>query len=184
MSAPHGMETRTRKALVTLIVLALLAVVLQSIVFSGASFTASKTNTANAFIAGTFGHVNNKDGQLVIDAVRLRPGQSLTGTFTVTGTGDVAGAYTLSKGAVVDTPASPGLSTALTLLVEDITTLPAQVLAPAATVATFSGVGMGTIASGATRTYRLTLAYPVGAADSQLQGDGMTLALNVTGVAQ
>ena len=130
MSAPHGMETRTRKALVTLIVLALLAVVLQSIVFSGASFTASKTNTANAFIAGTFGHVNNKDGQLVIDAVRLRPGQSLTGTFTVTGTGDVAGAYTLSKGAVVDTPASPGLSTALTLLVEDITTLPAQVLAP------------------------------------------------------
>ena len=51
-------------------------------------------------------------------------------------------------------------------------------------MATFSGVGMGTIASGATRTYRFTLTYPVAAADSQLQGDAMTLALNVTGVTQ
>lgn len=182
MSHKGASGTKVKKAFLTLVVLALLAVALQSIVFSGASFTSGSGNPGNAFTAGTFGHTNSKDGALVIDAVGLWPGASKTGTCTITGTGDFAGAYTITKAGVVDTPAAPGLSNALTLRIEDITGA-AQTLSNT-TVAGFNTVSAGTIAAGATRQYRFTLAYPAAAANTALQGATMTLRLQFTGVSQ
>jgi len=175
--------TKVKKAFLTLVVLALLAVALQSLVFSGANFTSSSGNPGNTFTAGTFGHTNSKDGVLVIDAAGLWPGGSAkTGTLTITGTGDFSGAYTLTKAGVVDAPAAPGLSNALTLRIEDITGAP-QTLSNT-TVAGFTTVSLGTIAPGASRQYRFTLTYPTAAADTALQGASMTLHLQFTGVAQ
>ncbi len=183
MSHKGAPGTKVKKAFLTLVVLALLAVALQSLVFSGASFTSSRGNSGNTFTAGAFGHTNSKDGVLVIDAAGLWPGGSAkTGTLTITGTGDFSGAYTLTKAGVVDTPASPGLSNALTLRIEDITGT-AQTLSNT-TVAGFNTVSVGTIASGASRQYRFTLTYPATAADTALQGASMTLRLQFTGVAQ
>jgi hypothetical protein len=174
--------TKVKKAFLTLVVLALLAVALQSLVFSGASFTSSSGNPGNTFTAGTFGHTNSKDGVLMIDAAGLWPGASKTGTLTITGTGDFSGAYTLTKAGVVDTPAVPGLSNALTLRIEDITG--AAVTLSNTTVAGFNTVSVGTIASGASRQYRFTLTYPTASANTALQGASMTLRLQFTGVAQ
>ena len=84
MSHKGASGTKVKKTFLTLVVLALLAVALQSLVFSGASFTSSSGTPGNVFTAGTFGHTNTKAG-------------------------------------VVDTPADPGLSNALTLRIEDIT---------------------------------------------------------------
>ena len=109
MSRKGASGTKVKKAFLTLVVLALLAVALQSLVFSGANFTSSSGNPGNTFTAGTFGHTNSKDGVLVIDAAGLWPGASKTGTLTITGTGDFAGAYTLTKASVVDAPAAPRL---------------------------------------------------------------------------
>jgi hypothetical protein len=173
--------TKVKTAFLTLVVLALLAVALQSLVFSGASFTSSSGNPGSTFTAGTFGHTNSKDGVLVIDAAGLWPGGSAkTGTLTIAGTGDFNGAYTLTKAGVVDTPAAPGLSSALTLKIEDITG--AAVTLSNTTVASFTTVSLGTIASGASRQYCFTLTYPTAAANTDLQGDSMTLDLQVTGV--
>lgn len=174
--------TKVKKAFLTLVVLALLAVALQSLVFSGASFTSSSGNPGNTFTAGTFGHTNSEDGVLMIDAAGLWPGASKTGTLTISGTGDFSGAYTLTKASVGDTPAAPGLSNALTLRIEDITGAP-QTLSDT-TVAGFNTVSLGAIAPGASRQYRFTLAYPTAAADTALQGASMTLHLQFTGVAQ
>jgi len=174
--------TKVKNAFLTLVVLALLAVALQSLVFSGASFTSSSGNPGNTFTAGTFGHTNSKDGVLVIDAAGLWPGASKTGTLTITGTGDFSGAYTLTKAGVVDAPAAPGLSNALTLRIEDIIGAP-QTLSNT-TVAGFNTASLGTIASGASKEYRFTLTYPTAAADTALQGASMTLHLQFTGVAQ
>lgn len=182
MSRKVAPGTKARKAFLTLVVLALLAVVLQSLVFSGASFTSSSGNPGNAFSAGAFGHTNSKDGVLVIDAAGLWPGASKTGTLTVTGTGDFGGDYTLVKAGVVDSPAAPGLSNALTLRVEDITGT-AQILSDT-TVAGLTTVSLGAIASGASRQYRFTLGYPAASADVALQGASMMLRLQVTGVSQ
>jgi hypothetical protein len=176
--------TKVKKAFLTLVVLALLAVALQSLVFSGASFTSSSGNPGNTFTAGTFGHTNSKDGVLVIDAAGLWPGASKTGTLTIAGIGDFSGAYTLTKAGVVDTPpAVPGLSNALTLRIEDITTGAAVTLSNT-TVAGFNTVSVGAIASGASRQYRFTLTYPTAAANAALQGASMTLRLQFTGVTQ
>lgn len=181
MSHKGAPGTKVKKAFLTLVVLALLAVALQSLVFSGASFTTQKRNAGNIFVAGTFGHTNSKNGVYVIDATGLWPGGAgKTGTMTITGTGDFTGAYTLTKAGVVDTPAAPGLSNALTLKIEDITG--AAVTLSNTTVASFTTVSLGTVASGASRQYRFTLTYPTAAANTALQGDSMTLDLQVTGV--
>lgn len=172
-------RSRTRKALLTLVVLALLAVVLQSIVFSGASFTSSSGNPGNAFTAGSFGHVNSKDGQIVLSPTDMYPGcTAASGTFTITGTGDVSGSYALTKSAVVETA---DVSSALTLTVQDVTS---GTTISSTTVAAFTTADLGTIASGEARQYRLTLAYPVANADPAIQGGSMTLTLDVAGVSQ
>lgn len=182
MSSKGTVATKTRKALLTLVVLALLAVTLQSLVFSGASFFRTSANPGNAFAAGSLSHTNSKNGQVVLAATALRPGQSQAGTLTITGGGNFTQAYTISKATLVDTPASPGLSNALTLQIEDITGAATTLFN--GTAASFTQVSGGTIAVGATRTYRFTLTYPTAAADTRLQGATMTLTVLFTGVQQ
>lgn len=161
--------------------LSLLAVVLQSVVFSGASFTAGSANPANVVVAGSLSHLNSADGTFLVDATRLRPGQSVSGTFTVTGGGTLPGSYTLTPASLVDTPAAPGLSTALSLTVEDVTGAPVTLYD--GTAAAFTSAALGTIAPEESRAYRLTLSFPVAAAaDPALQGAATELVLHVTGV--
>jgi len=174
---------KVKKAFLTLAVLALLAVALQSLVFSGASFTSKSGNPGNVFTAGTLSHVNSKDGQVVLSAGNLRPGQSLNGSLTITGGGDFSARYTISKVSLTDTPATPALSAALTLTIDDMTTGVA-VQEWSGAVSTFSSVTVDTIAPGATRTYRFTLTYPTANAVPALQGASMTLRLQFTGVQQ
>jgi len=174
--------TKVKKAFLTLVVLALLAVALQSLVFSGASFTSSSGNPGNIFTAGTLTHTNSKDGQVVITAPGLLPGTSATGTLTITSGGDSPALYSLTKASVVDVPAAPGLSSALTLQVDTVPAAPTPLFL--GTVAAFTTVDLGVLAPGASQQYRLTLAFPTAAADPALQGATMTLGLRVTGVTQ
>jgi len=174
--------TKVKKAFLTLVVLALLAVALQSLVFSGANFTSTRGNPGNVFTAGTLSHVNSKDGQVVLNAANLRPGQSLNGSLTITGGGDFSARYTISKVSLTDTPASPALSAALTLTIDDTTGAAVQEWSGAAS--TFSSVTIDTIAPGATRTYRFTLTYPTATAVPALQGASMALRLQFAGVQQ
>jgi hypothetical protein len=162
-------------------VLAVLAFMLSALVFSDASFTARSANPADVFVAGDLSHVNDKSGQVMILASGLDPGGSRVGTMTLTGTGNVPGAFTLSASSLVNTPAASALSDALTLTVEDITGTATTLYDGA--VSDFSDVDLGTIAPGAARSYRLTLEYPDGPIDAGLQGATMTLSLLITGVA-
>jgi hypothetical protein len=173
--------TRTWRGLLSLAVLALLALTLHTLVFSGASFTAGSATPANVFVAGVLTHVNSQDGQVMVSASNLAPGISRSGTMMLTGTGTVAGVFTLSAASLTNSPASPRLSDVLTLKVEDVTGAAQNLYV--GTVSGFASVGLGTIGSGASRTYRLTVSYPAGNNDAALQGATMTLGLNVTGVA-
>ena len=113
--------SKTTRVFLTLVVLALLALTLQSVVFSGANLTRASANPGNVFTAGTLSHTNSANGQLVLNAAGLAPGQSQSGTLTITGGGSLSGIYTLSKSTLVDTPAASGFSSALTLQVQDVT---------------------------------------------------------------
>ncbi len=172
--------TRIRRVLLSLVVVAVLAFTLHSVQSSGAGFTTGSVNPGNIFVAGTLAHVNSRNRQVVIVVSGLEPGGSSVGTMTLTGNGDVAGAYTLSASSLVNAPVSPALSDALNLTVEDITGAATTLYDGA--VSDFDATALGDIAPGASGSYRLTLEYPDGTNDAALQGATMTLVLQVTGV--
>lgn len=178
MTAKHPTRTRARKALLSLVVLALLAVALQSLVFSDASYTAGSSNPANVFTAGSLSHTNSMGGQVVFDAAYLRPGVGKEGTVTLTGEGTLTGLYTLSKGAVVDDPVDPGLSKTLVLLVQEVGA-PAPIYND--TVDRMPMLTLGAIAPGVARTYLLRLTYPASGANRALDGATMSLTLTFEG---
>jgi hypothetical protein len=169
-----------RGSVVALIVLALLGFTLHSLRLSDASFAATSANQANIFVGGTLSHVNDRDGQVMLTASGLEPGMRSTGTMTLTGTGNVTGAYELTLAGLMDVPASPALSETLYLTLEDVTGAPTTLWEGA--VSDFDARTLGTIAPGVTRSYRLTLEYPDGPDDARLQGASMTLRLKVAGV--
>jgi hypothetical protein len=166
------------KGLLTLGVLAVLAVTLDSLAFSDASFTSGSAAVATV-TAGDLRHTNDHDGRLLIDASGLVPGDVHSGTMTLTGLGDLAGRYTLSAAGLGEKPASPRLSDILVLAVTDHHDGTTLYDGP---VSSFSGVDLGTIGPGDVRSYTVTLSYPEGADDGRLQGASMTLALGVAGV--
>ena len=181
MSPRGAIGTKAKKAFLTLVVLALLAIALQSLVFSGASFTSSSANAGNTFTAGTLSHTNSENGLVVLAATDLRPGQtSTTGSLTITGSGNLTGTYIMSKASVVDTPASPGLSNALNIIIEDTTGTPTTLYS--GPISGFTSVPLGTIAPLQQRSYRFSLNFPLANANSALQGASMTLTLQFTGI--
>ncbi len=168
------------RGFLSLVVLAVLAFTLNALGFSGASFTAGSANPANVFVAGTLSNSNDQSGQVMLNASGLAPGASNMGTMKLTNAGSVSGAFTLNPTNLANSPASPKLSDALVLTVQDVTGTATTLYQ--GSVSAFSAANLGTIAPGALRSYRLTLSYPAGTDNAALQGATMTLALQVTGV--
>jgi hypothetical protein len=171
-----------RTGLLALCVIALLAFTLHSLRLSDASFAAASANPTNVFVSGTLAHVNDQNGQVVVTASDMEPGATADGTMTLTGAGTLVGDYTLTPASLTDVPASPALSGTLTLTIED-TTGAVDTLYDG-TVADFDFAELGSIAPGASRSYRIALEYPDGPNDGSLQGAAMTLVLQVTEVSQ
>ncbi len=174
-----------RSGLLGLVVFALLAFTLHSLRLSDASFASASANTSNVFIAGTLDHINNQNGLVMIDVTDMEPGSSKDAIMTLTGTGNVAGDYTLSPSSLVNTPGSPALSDELILTIEDITGTPTTLYDDdVTTFLTADPPELGAIAPNSTRHYRVTLSYPDGPNEGLLQGATMALTLRVTGVSQ
>jgi spore coat-associated protein N len=177
MRVPSRWQSRTARAFLTLAVLALLAVTLQTLVFSGADFTSLSSNPSQSFTAGTVSHINDRENQAILTATNLRPGaSSAPGLVTITGGEDVPAAYSVVKGTV--TPAT-GLAQVLYLRIEDAAGGPALF---DNALSAFGTVGLAMIAPGDSKTYRFTLYWPVGTADPALQGASITVPLEFVGV--
>jgi hypothetical protein len=162
----------------SLVVLALLAVSLQSLVFSGASFTGTDQASAS-FTSGSVSHLNDMAGAFVLDAPHLRPGASHQGTLTITGGPDVPAVYTLTRLSLADVPSSPALSDVLDLTIEDLT---AGTTVYAGAASGFTSASLGIIMPGSARQFRFTLAYPTAVADRALLGATTTIELEFAGV--
>lgn len=167
----------------SLLVLALLAVTLQSLVFSGASFLSSTQDPGNVLVAGSVSHANDRGGMAILDAAGMRPGSTRYGDVTLTGGEDVPAFYSAVNAGIADSPVTPGLSAALLLRVEDVTGAPATppVLFDDA-LSAFATAGLATIAPGEARTFRFTLSWPSAAADPALQGATTTVRVEFLGV--
>ena len=176
----HDRRRDWRSALLTLLVLGVLAVTLQSLVFSDASFTAVSHNPSHSVAAGSVDHANDRDGVAIVTATGLRPGASGQGSVTLSGAGDAPAAYWAVAAGITDTPTTPGLSTVLQLRIEDVTGAP-QTLYDGA-LSAFSTVALSTIASDEVRTYSFTLSWPAAADEPALQGSTTSVIVQFVGV--
>lgn len=180
MSATRHKSTILR-GILSLAVLGVLAVTLQSVVFSGASFTATSANAGNLFSAGSLSHSNDQDGRLLLNAAGLYPGASRSGTMTLKGTGDVPGRYDLALTSLSTTPQGANLAGALTLtIVENGVSSPLY----QGSLAGLPRLDLGTLAPNQSRSFTFTLAYPAANASPSLAGAATALELTITGVSQ
>jgi|Tabmets5t2r1_1033131.scaffolds.fasta_scaffold10516_3 spore coat-associated protein N len=115
-------------------------------------------------VGGTLSMSNSKDGGAIVTAGGMAPGDTLAGDVRISNTGDLAGAYSLSQSNLADSPGPAGgaLSSALDVLVQDVTNLAAPATVYSGKLATMGPRDLGTWGPGAARTYRFTVSLPDG----------------------
>jgi hypothetical protein len=123
--------------------------------------------------AGALRLVSDADGTAILTAAGLKPGQSASGTVTLSNTGDLDGSLDLLQTALVDVPGTGGgrLSTALELEVSDVTGGPARIVYQGP----LAGLGLaavGPLRASEQRRYRLVATLPdTGVPAAPLSGD-------------
>jgi spore coat-associated protein N len=158
---------------------------------SGANFNSTSANASNVFSAGALAQSNSKSGSAILTISKMKPGDTTSGTVEIKNTGDIAGTFTLAKSNLVDTPASPGLSNKLTLLVEDLgdpactTSCPAPVSKYSGALGNMGTLALGSLASSETHKYKFTVTFPdggSGGADNAYMGASTSVEYDWTSV--
>lgn len=139
---------------------------------SGANFSKKTPNTSSA-AAGAVTVNNSKGGTAIISASNMGPGDVRSGNLNLTNNGNVTSTVRLTMANLVNSPTSPALSDTLELKVEDITGSPTTLWNGKLTA--FSSVDAGSLADGATRSYRLTLTWPAADKNPGLQAASSSL---------
>ncbi len=78
-----------------LVPLATLAAAGAVAVGSGATFSSTTGNSVSAVTSGSLEHTNSKDGQAVFTLSDMKPGDTVTGSLTLTNTGSLPAAFSL-----------------------------------------------------------------------------------------
>ena len=164
----------------TLGALAVLVAATGVVVGSGANFTASAANPDNEFATGSLSIENSKNNAAVLTASAMKPGgTATTGTVDIRNTGTLAGTFSLSRSAPVDSDSSNPLSAKLNLVVKDCgawtnpTTQGTGVCAagdPTIYTGTVAGMSsaqaLGSFAANEKRTYEFTVQLDASATDA------------------
>jgi hypothetical protein len=135
-------------------------------------------------VGGTLSMSNSKGGGMIVTAHGMAPGDVRAGDVSISNTGDLSGAYSLSQSNVADTPGPAGgvLSGALDVLVQDVTSSAAPATVYSGKLAAMGPRNLGTWTPGAARTYRFTVSLPDGGpppspttGDNAYQGSAVSL---------
>jgi spore coat-associated protein N len=157
-------------------------VAVAALVFTAANARPAPSIQLAAGPGTTISILNSREGLAVLAAGNLRPGDTTTGSVTITNTGDGDGAFSLSKSALNDVAGSGAgiLSSKLDLTITD-TTIPASpVTVYSGKVSGLGVVALGTYAAGEARTYDFGVHFPNGAtgAENAYQGASMSVTLD------
>ena len=91
-----------------------------AVVGSGANFTASSANPDNEFATGSLSIENSNDNAAILTATGMKPGgTAAVGAVDIRNSGTLAGTFSLSRSAPVDSDATNPLSGKLNLVVKD-----------------------------------------------------------------
>lgn len=85
---------RARKALIPL---ATLLAASALAIGSGATFTSASNNTISSVTSGTLTHTNSKADQAIFTLGDMKPGDTHTGSLTITNTGSLKAAFRLTE---------------------------------------------------------------------------------------
>lgn len=150
----------TRKILVPLATLVAAGAVA---VGSGATFTSQSSNTLSAVTSGTLTQSNSKADAAIFDLTNLKPGDTLNGSLTLTNTGSLPAAFSLTE-----TSSSNAFTGSYLTLAITNTTTGASVYS-----GTFGGLAdgvkndLGDVAPGAANTYVFTVKLAQDAPNSE-----------------
>lgn len=105
--------------------LAALATILVAVgvtVASGATFTAQTANAGNTFTAGSLTMSNDKAGTAILTASGMKPGDATTdatGTVVIKNTGNLTGAFSLSRSSLTNSDGTNPLAGKLNTTITD-----------------------------------------------------------------
>jgi hypothetical protein len=172
----------SRHRYLTLAAIALLVAAGAVAAFSSAAFSYKTSNPSNTFTAGILQHSNSKLNAAILTASLMKPGDSVTGSVTITNTGNIPGVFSLSQSGLVDTlgPNGGALSDVLQLTIVDTgAPVPPVYNGLLKDMGTLS---LGTWAAGAGKTYDFTVTFPDGGpppdnthGDNAYQGSSLTV---------
>jgi hypothetical protein len=135
--------------------------------------------------AGALAVANSRDGHAILSAASMAPGQQVTGTVTLSNTGDGREALTLAAEDAVDRPGPRGgrLSDRLDLTVADVSGAGQSQTVYRGPLRALGTTRLGTWPAGAVHTYRfiVTFSGSGGAgADNRYQGSSLTIGFRWT----
>jgi spore coat-associated protein N len=93
----NALIRRPRRLLATL---ALILAATGVAIGSGASFVSASVNPSNTFASGALTQSNSKAGAAILTAANMKPGDTKSGTVTITNTGTLGGAFSVTESAV------------------------------------------------------------------------------------
>jgi hypothetical protein len=119
---------------------------------SGATFSSGSANPSNTYSSGVFEHTNSKNGAAIVTGTTMFPGDSKTGTVTITNTGDEAGDFELAE-----TNETNGFAAgSLDLKIEDVTGSGSDELYTG-DLGGVSPIDLGSVDADDSRTYKFTV---------------------------
>lgn len=157
--------------------LALLALALGSVMFSGAKFSSRSANSAS-LAAGSFQLTSSKpSSEAIVSATEMRPGQSREGTITLGNKGDGIATVSVKAAGLTGTT----LAAAIDLTIDDTTSGTQKWSGKLSAFSAAGSVALGSIATSASRSYRITLSWPSASNSVSLQGTSTSLTFQWSG---
>jgi hypothetical protein len=157
--------------------LAILALALGSAMFSGASFSSKSANSAS-LSAGSIQLTSSKSSsEAIVAASGMRPGESREGTITIGNKGDGAATVSLKGSGLTGTT----LASVIDLTIDDTTAGTQKWSGKLSAFPAAGSVSVGSIATGSSRTYRVTLSWPSASNSASLQGTSTSLTFQWSG---
>lgn len=151
------------------------ALALFSIVAAARSHDA-RAQAAALSSSGDVKVANSRNGSAILSGA-LGPGDSLTGTVTISNIGSGAGDFVLGLSHLMDAPGPGGgfFSRRLDLAVDDVTVPSAPVAVYRGRLNSLNPTALGTFAPGAAHTYRFAVTWAPSAADPTMYGSSMSV---------
>lgn len=159
-SSPSSTGGRSRRLLIPLATMVAAGAVIAG---SGADFNSTTSSDISTVTAGNFTQDNTATNSAIFEMNTMKPGDTTTGTATVTNTGDFAGSFTL----VEEQPSNTFPEGDLELVVTDSANPEEAIYS--GTIGSLPDQDLGIIPAGESRTYTFDVSFDA-AAGNEAQG--------------